>query len=119
MPQGPFASSAGVGRAEEQWASLNKVKGIVGTDRLEAAGETCEGPLQLPDEIRSKVLPQKRVDLLIVGAGLSGAVLAERCSKELGMTSLMIDVRDHIGGNVYDYIDSHGIRASKYGAHVE
>lgn len=29
------------------------------------------------------------------------------------MTSLIIDVRDHIGGNCYDYIDSHGIRASK------
>jgi len=56
------------------------------------------------------------VDLLIVGAGLSGAVIAERCSKELGMTSLMIDKRDHIGGNCYDYVDEHGIRASKYGA---
>ena len=47
-------------------------------------------------------------DLLIVGAGLSGAVIAERCSKELGMSSLIIDCRDHIGGNCYDYIDSHG-----------
>ena len=58
------------------------------------------------------------VDLLIVGAGLSGAVLAERCSKELGMTSLILDARNHIGGNCYDYIDEHGIRASKYGAHL-
>merc|ERR1719487_3241571 len=57
-------------------------------------------------------------DLLIVGAGLSGAVLAERCSKELGMTSLIIDVRNHIGGNCYDYITKEGIRASKYGAHL-
>jgi len=60
----------------------------------------------------------KEVDLLIVGAGLSGAVLAERCSKELGMTSLVIDNRDHIGGNCYDYITKEGIRASKYGAHL-
>ena len=58
------------------------------------------------------------VDLLIVGAGLSGATLAERCSKELGMTSLVIDKRDHIGGNCYDYVTEHGIRASKYGAHL-
>ena len=57
-----------------------------------------------------------KVDLLIVGAGLSGAVLAERCSKELGMTSLMIDIRDHIGGNCYDYVESHGLRASKCAA---
>ena len=58
------------------------------------------------------------VDLLIVGAGLSGAVIAERCSKELGMTSIVIDKRDHIGGNCYDYVTEEGIRASKYGAHL-
>ena len=34
------------------------------------------------------------------------------------MTSLIIDVRDHIGGNCYDYVEEHGIRASKYGAHL-
>ena len=58
------------------------------------------------------------VDLLIVGAGLSGAVLAERCSKELNMTSVIIDKRDHIGGNCYDYVSAEGIRCSKYGAHL-
>lgn len=60
----------------------------------------------------------KHVDLLIVGAGLSGAVIAERCSQQLGMTSLIIDVRNHIGGNCYDYVEEHGLRASKYGAHL-
>merc|ERR1712054_2725 len=30
----------------------------------------------------------------------------------------MGDVRDHIGGNCYDYVESHGLRASKYGAHL-
>ena len=35
-----------------------------------------------------------------------------------GLTSLVIDVRDHIGGNCYDYVDEHGIRTSKYGAHL-
>ena len=47
----------------------------------------------------------KDVDLLIVGCGLSGAVIAERCSKELGMKSLILDVRDHIGGNCYDFVE--------------
>lgn len=56
----------------------------------------------------------RRVDLLVVGCGLSGSVLAERCSKELGMTSLIIDCRNHIGGNCYDYVEEHGLRASKY-----
>ena len=53
-----------------------------------------------------------------MGAGLSGATLAERCSRELGMTSLVIDKRDHLGGNCYDYVTPRGIRASKYGAHL-
>merc|ERR1719502_1095233 len=83
-------------------------------------GATSEAPLVLDDTIMSGDLSSapKSVDLLIVGAGLSGAVIAERCSKELGMTSLIIDKRDHIGGNCYDYVDEHGIRASKYGAHL-
>merc|ERR1719326_1479546 len=60
----------------------------------------------------------KHVNLLIVGCGLSGAVIAERCSKEFGYKSLILDVRDHIGGNCYDYVEEHGLRASKYGAHL-
>ena len=52
-------------------------------------------------------------DLVIVGAGLSGAVIAEQASKRSGLTSLVIDKRDHIGGNCYDYIDEHGIRVSR------
>ena len=49
-------------------------------------------------------------DLVIVGAGLSGAVIAERASKLSGLKSLVIDKRNHIGGNCFDYIDEHGIR---------
>ena len=60
----------------------------------------------------------KSVDLLIVGCGLSGGIIAERCSKELGMTSLILDARDHIGGNCYDFVEEHGLRASQYGAHL-
>lgn len=117
---GPFASSVGVGRAEPEWAAKNAVKGVEGTDRKYNEGERSEAPLPLGDEIMSGDLSTapKEVDLLIVGAGLSGAVIAERCAKELGMSSLIIDVRDHIGGNCYDYVESHGLRASKYGAHL-
>merc|ERR1719507_919933 len=57
-------------------------------------------------------------DLVIVGAGLSGSVIAEQASKISGLRSLVIDKRDHIGGNCFDYIDEHGIRVSKYGAHI-
>ncbi|EGB02154.1 hypothetical protein AURANDRAFT_69147, partial [Aureococcus anophagefferens] len=102
-------------RAEEPWRSMNKVKDVEGYDGFFAAGEASEAPLKLDaDTLSGDLAPlkYKKYDLLIVGAGLSGAVLAERCSQELGMTSLIIDVRDHIGGNCYDYLDESGIRCS-------
>jgi len=114
MPAGPFPP-----RADEPWAGLNKVTSISGHDGLFEAGERAEGPVVLPETITSGDLSSSPpdVDLLIVGAGFSGAVIAERCAS-LGMTSLVIDKRDHLAGNCYDYVDSHGIRASKYGAHL-
>jgi len=58
-------------------------------------------------------------DICIVGAGLSGAVIAERYATEMKQSVLVIEKRDHIGGNCYDYVDEEtGIRVSKYGAHL-
>ena len=55
---------------------------------------------------------------LIIGSGLSGAVLAEQIANR-GEKVTVIEKRDHIGGNCFDYIDeSTGIRVSKYGAHL-
>lgn len=54
---------------------------------------------------------------LIVGAGISGAVLA-RLLAEKGQTVLVIDKRSHIGGNCYDYFDENGINIHKYGPHI-
>ena len=53
-------------------------------------------------------------DIVIIGCGLSGCVIAERASADFGLKSLIIDKRDHIGGNCFDYIDEHGIRLSRY-----
>ena len=50
-------------------------------------------------------------DVCIVGAGLSAAVLAERHSTTFNHSVLVIEKRDHIGGNCFDYIDKEtGIR---------
>ncbi len=57
-------------------------------------------------------------DYLIVGAGFSGCVLAERIANELGKKCLLIDKRNHIGGNAYDYHNEHGILIHKYGPHI-
>lgn len=57
------------------------------------------------------------VDTLVVGAGISGAVLA-RLLAEKGQSVLVIDKRDHIGGNCFDYTDRNGINVHKYGPHI-
>lgn len=55
--------------------------------------------------------------IIIIGAGISGAVLAEGYAS-LGKKVLVIEKRDHIAGNCYDYVDDNGILVSKYGAHL-
>ena len=58
-------------------------------------------------------------DVIIAGCGLSGAVLAERLASLKDKKVLIMEKRDHIGGNCYDEIDPEtGILVSKYGAHL-
>ena len=57
-------------------------------------------------------------DYLIVGAGFAGSVLAERLASEGNKKVLIIDKRDHIGGNAYDYYNNDGILIHKYGPHI-
>jgi len=56
-------------------------------------------------------------EYLIVGAGFSGLVLAERLSNECGASCLIVEKRDHIGGNAQDEYDDHGVLIHKYGPH--
>lgn len=56
-------------------------------------------------------------DFLIIGAGISGLTLAERIATNLHAKVLVIEQRNHIGGNCYDYINSDGILVPKYGPH--
>jgi len=57
-------------------------------------------------------------DFLIVGAGFAGSVLAERLASRANKKVLIIDKRDHIGGNAYDYFNKDGILVHKYGPHI-
>ena len=57
-------------------------------------------------------------DYLIVGAGLAGATMAERLAPQSGKKILLIDKRNHIGGNTYDYYNNDGILVHKYGPHI-
>ena len=57
-------------------------------------------------------------DYLIVGAGFAGSVLAERLANKAGKKVLIIDKRNHIGGNAYDHYNKDGILVHKYGPHI-
>jgi UDP-galactopyranose mutase len=57
-------------------------------------------------------------DYLIVGAGFAGSVLAERLASQANKKVLIIDKRNHIGGNAYDHYDKDGILVHKYGPHI-
>lgn len=57
-------------------------------------------------------------DYLIVGAGLSGAVMAERLASQLDARVLVVDRRDHVGGNTHDALDEHGVRVHWHGPHL-
>src|SRR3954470_9723503 len=57
-------------------------------------------------------------DFLVVGAGFAGATIAERLARVAGQRVLVIDRRDHIAGNAYDYVDQHGVLVHKYGPHI-
>ena len=54
---------------------------------------------------------------LVVGCGLSGAVIARELA-ENGYEVKILEKRNHIGGNMYDYVDEHGILVHKYGPHT-
>ncbi|HEY0678648.1 MAG TPA: UDP-galactopyranose mutase [Chitinophagaceae bacterium] len=57
-------------------------------------------------------------DYLIVGAGFAGSVLAERLASKANKKVLLIDKRNHIAGNTYDYYNNDGILVHKYGPHI-
>ncbi len=57
-----------------------------------------------------------QVDYLVIGSGLTGAVIA-RVLKDAGKDVLVVERRPHIGGNVFDYVHPCGIRIHSYGPH--
>lgn len=55
--------------------------------------------------------------IVIVGSGFSGSILARKIAEELDRKVLVVEKRSHIGGNMYDEYDEHGILIQKYGPH--
>ncbi|GAC85823.1 UDP-galactopyranose mutase [Gordonia paraffinivorans NBRC 108238] len=60
-----------------------------------------------------------RYDLIVVGSGFFGLTVAERAATQLGKRVLVVERRDHIGGNAYSEPEpTTGIEIHKYGAHL-
>jgi len=60
----------------------------------------------------------RRYDFMVVGAGFAGCVTAERLASSLDARVLLLDRRNHIGGNAYDHYDDAGILVHRYGPHI-
>ncbi len=80
--------------------------GFAARRRASATPKTVKG--------RSK----RHYDVLVVGAGFAGSVMAERLAAGSGRSVLVIDKRDHIAGNAFDHKDEGGILVHKYGPHI-
>ncbi len=57
-------------------------------------------------------------DYLVVGAGFAGCIVAERLASQYGQRVLIVEKRNHIGGNCYDSYDQAGILTHRYGPHT-
>lgn len=57
------------------------------------------------------------MDALVIGCGLTGSVIARHLAEQ-GKKVTIWDRRQHIGGNMYDYVDEHGFLVQKYGPHA-
>lgn len=55
--------------------------------------------------------------IIVVGSGFSGSILARKIAEELGRKVLIVEKRSHIGGNMYDEVDEHGVLIQRYGPH--
>lgn len=58
-----------------------------------------------------------KTDILVVGAGFAGAVIAERYAAE-GRSVVVVEKREHIGGNAFDEFDRAGVLVHRYGPHI-
>jgi len=56
-------------------------------------------------------------DVLVVGSGFSGSIIARKLAEENNLKILLLEQRSHIGGNMYDEINEYGVLVQKYGPH--
>jgi len=82
----------------------------------EIAGRKSSRPIASP-----AIWPAERAksyDVMVVGAGFAGAVMAERLAADAGKRVLVVDRRPHVAGNAYDRLDDAGVLIHQYGPHI-
>ena len=68
--------------------------------------------------VRPSIRRGTSYDVLVVGAGFAGAIMAERAASQLGLRVLVVDRRPYVGGNAHDRLDDAGIRVHLHGPHL-
>lgn len=100
------------------WKEIDAIRMRSAGTRSSAATSSTASFRMMPVTVKSRSVRQDRYDYLVVGAGLAGAVLAERLANDMGKRVLIVDKRDHVAGNTFDYFDAAGILVHKYGPHI-
>lgn len=57
-------------------------------------------------------------DCIVIGSGFAGGVMADVLARQKNKKVLVIEKRDHVGGNCYDVKDEHGVLIHQYGPHI-
>ena len=118
------ATDAALAQAAERDAWLPEVDGMLAEMSWDAIWSRMSA---LVAEKRQAAAPAARIvqaqksvqyDVLVVGAGFAGSVLAERLAAGSGKRVLLVDRRPHIGGNAYDQHDEAGVLIHPYGPHI-
>ena len=60
---------------------------------------------------------QSNYDILVIGSGFSGSIMARELAEQDNLKVVVIEQRSHVGGNMFDEFDEHGILVQKYGPH--
>ncbi len=60
----------------------------------------------------------QKYDCLVIGAGFAGAVTARELAERGGKKVLVLERRNHVGGNAYDRLDDAGVLIHQYGPHI-
>ncbi|HZF43342.1 MAG TPA: UDP-galactopyranose mutase [Sphingomonadaceae bacterium] len=94
--------------------TFNRMKALIDL----AAADNGSQPRRPEAAAMGKLRTAQHYDVVIVGAGFAGSVMAERLAADAGKRVLVIDKRPHIAGNAFDVHDEAGILMHQYGPHI-